>query len=321
MNKFIRGVGILGVIAALVFVPGLALAQQAGQGLEISPPRLNLDADPGDTLKTEIRVRNVTDQTLVARPQYNDFVAGNEEDGNPRLLLDEDATEPSPYSIKDWIEEIPALTLEPNQQKTIKVTINVPNDASPGGHYGVIRFTGTPPEVDESAVSLSASIGTLALITVSGDIQEQASIEEIYTSQNNERRSVFEYGPVSTITRFKNDGNVHVQPSGTITVTDMFGRTVESFKFNESQGNVLPQSIRKFENVLNKKLLFGRYKVTADIVYGSNNTIVSGATTFWAVPYKLLALLTVALVALVIGIRRYNKYIVKRAQGRKDKQS
>ena len=165
------------------------------------------------------------------------------------------------HTIKDWINTIPEVTLKPGEQKTIDVTLSVPKDAGPGGHYGVIRFTGTPPEVDSSAVSLSASIGTLVLVTVSGDVHEEASVAELYTSQNGKKRSLFEYGPVTINTRFKNTGNVHARPSGTVVVTNMFGKTVDTFKFNEIKGNVLPQSIRRYENSLNKRLLFGRYKV------------------------------------------------------------
>lgn len=313
MHKLSRGAGVLALIG-LLLIPTLVSAQQAGQGLEISPPLINLKAKPGQQIATQFRIRNVTDLTLVARAQYNDFIAGNEEDGNPKILLDSTSSEISPYTIKDWISTVPEVTLAPSEQKTIDITLNVPANASPGGHYGVIRFTGTPPEVDSSAVALSASIGTLVLVTVEGDIKEDSTIAEIYTSQNGTKRSLFEYGPISITTRFKNSGNVHAQPSGTVVVTNMFGKTVGSYKFNESQSNVLPKSIRKFENKLNKKLLFGRYKVQADVVYGADKTIISRSTSFWVIPYKLLAISIGLLVLLVLAVRRYNKYIIARAQ-------
>jgi hypothetical protein len=313
MKRFSRGVGVLGLVV-LLLLPSVVSAQQAGQGLEISPPLINLKAKPGDTVETEFRIRHVTDQTLVARAQYNDFVAGNEEDGNPKILLDSSSNEPSPYTIKDWIRTITEVTLSPNEQKVIKISLKIPGNASPGGHYGVIRFTGTPPEVESSSVALSASIGTLVLVTVSGNIKDEASIAEIYTSQNNKKRSVFEYGPVSITTRFKNSGNVHNQPTGNITVTNMIGRTVETLKFNESNSNVLPQSIRKFENTLNKKLLFGRYKVQADLVYGADKNIITQNTYFWVIPYKLIAIGIGLIALLVFAVRKYNVYIIKRAQ-------
>jgi hypothetical protein len=319
-----RGVGLVAIMLIALGLPLSGVgAQQAGQGLEISPPLIDLQVDPGQVIETEIRLRNVTEEALVARAQYNDFVAGDNEDGNPRFLLDDSPTgEQSPYSIKDWLNTIPEIKLDAGEQKTVKVTINVPEDAAPGGHFGVIRFTGAPPEVDESAVTLSASVGTLVLLTVAGDIQEQAGIAEIYTSQNNKKRILYEYGPISITTRVENTGNVHVQPQGTLVVRDMFGRVVESFTFNETKGNILPESVRKFENRYNKKLLFGKYTVQADVVYGKDKTIVSASSTFWVIPYKLVIIGLVVIALLILAIKKYNRYIVNRAQkGREDEQA
>jgi len=294
----------------LLLIPSI-VAAQAGQGLEISPPLLSLNADPGQVLHADMRVRNVTSQTLLSHAQYNDFVAGGE-DGQPKILLND--TEQSPYSIKDWLGSIATVSLAPHEQKSIAVTITVPSNASPGGHYGVIRFTGTPPELDQSAVSLSASVGTLILVTVSGNIHEQAKLIEISTSQNNKNRSLFEYGPITITARVQNTGNVHLQPQGTITVTNMWGKRVANFQVNQSKGNVLPQSIRRFSVTLNNKLLFGRYKIMADVVYGKDSTIVSRSAYFWVIPYKLIVIILAILVLIVFLIRRYNRLIVKRAR-------
>ncbi len=314
MYKLSRGVGLLLVIA-VVLLPSVARAQQiAGQGLEISPPLFNLKANPGQVLRTEFRIRNVTDQPLLAKAQYNDFVAGDKEDGNPRILLDSSSEDPSPYTIKGWISTIGEVIIRPNEQKTIQVTISVPKDASPGGHYGVIRFTGTTPEVDSSSVTLSASVGTLMLITVSGDVQDNANILELFTSQNNKKRSLFEYGPITITTRFENKGNVHEQPSGTVAVFNTFGKRVGEMKFNDSKSNVLPKSIRRFENTLDKKLLFGRYKVQADLVYGPDKTIISKTAYFWVIPYKLITLALAVVLLLYFGLRQYNRMIINRAK-------
>ena len=271
-------------------VPAITSAQAgtSGQGLEISPPLLDLKADPGQVIKTQIRVRNVTQDKLVITAQFEDFLAQGEE-GQPRILLNVD--EKSPYSLKDWLSTPPRLTLNPGQRETIELTINVPKDASPGGHYGVVRFTGTPPEVEGSGVSLSASVGTLLLINVAGDAKQSAKVAEIFTSQNGKRKNFFEYGPVAITTRVQNDGNTHIQPKGTIQVTNMIGQDVYVGQLNESSRNILPGSIRKFEQTLDKKLLFGRYTIKADVIYGTDNQITSSTKTFWVIPYKLIAII------------------------------
>ncbi len=309
----------LSVLAILLFgllplsaLTGSTSAQQgAGQGLEISPPLVDIKADPGQVIKTQLKVRNVTKETLVVEAEYNDFVASGE-DGSPKILLKDE--EQSPYSIKDWLSTIPTATLAPRQQQTFDVTITVPKDASPGGHYGVVRYTGTPADAQGSGVSLSASIGTLMLVRVSGDVQESAKITELFSSRDGKKRTLFEYGPIGIVTKIENTGNVHIKPKGTIRVSNMFGKTVQDSQLNSSGGNVLPKSTRKFSQQLNKKLLFGKYKIQADVTYGEENKIISQTASFWVIPYKLVAISLALLALLIFLVTRYNKFIVKRSK-------
>lgn len=300
-------------VLLITFVSPHVARAQSGQGLEISPPLIELKTDPGKTVTSTIRVRNVTQDTLVIKSQINDFVA-NGEDGKPKLLLDTD--EESPYSIKSWIVSVPTITLKKGEQKPIKVTLRVPDNASPGGHFGVIRFTGTPPELEDTGVSLSASVGTLMLVNVSGNTTENAEVTELSTAQNGKKRSLFEYGPITIIERINNTGNVFFKPSGSVRVSNMFGREVKTYPLNENGGNVLPGSTRRFEQELSNKLLFGRYSVQADIVYGENNSILTESTSFWVIPYKLILITLGGLLVAIVAIKRYNKFIVKKAQGK-----
>lgn len=315
VKKLVSALIALTLVSLTVF-PAIADAQgSAGQGLEISPPLLDLKADPGKTIKTPIRVRNVTQGKLVIKAEFEDFVAQGE-DGQPKILLNKD--EKSPYSLKEWLSSPVNLALSPGQRETVELTINVPKDASPGGHYGVIRFTGTPPETEENTVSLSASVGTLLLVNVAGDAKQSAKVAELFTSQNGKKRGWFEYGPVDITTRVQNDGNIHFQPKGTIQVTNMFGRTSYVGQLNEANRNVLPGSIRKFEHQYGKKILFGRYKVRADIIYGSDNQIATATKTFWAIPYKLIIAVIAAIALLVFLLKGYNRLIINRAKGKQN---
>lgn len=119
--------------------------QNVGQALEIAPPVLNIKANPGETVKTTISLRDVSTSPLVVRNQINDFVAAGE-DGTPKLLL-EDTAEVSPYSLKAWVQPLPEFTLKPREINQLPVTIRVPADAAPGGYYAVVRFTASPPDL------------------------------------------------------------------------------------------------------------------------------------------------------------------------------
>lgn len=331
----IRRAGIWLVVLSLiagVFWPASAYAQNnptppaqpgSGQALEIAPPVINLTANPGQTIRTQISLRDVSSGKLLVRSQVNDFVAAGE-DGTPKILLEED--EESPYSLKSWIAPLPELTLEPRQIRNLPVVINVPANAAPGGYYGVVRFTATPPELEGTGVSLSTSLGSLILVRVNGAANQKLEIAEfLVADKNGKAGSLFQSAPLQFIERIRNTGNIHEQPAGQVTITDMFGKKVAAVNVNLPPRNILPGSVRKFEQPLDKavignKQLFGKYTAELKLTY-ANNQSVSSSVSFWVIPYKLIAIILVALVGgfflLRFLIRRYNRRVISRAYGGK----
>lgn len=301
---------------------------QRGQGIEISPPLIQLKADPGETITTEIRLRNMTDVELVAQGAVNDFLAGDES-GTPRILFKED--EKSPYSLKDYIFEVPTVMLQPRELRSTEATINVPEDASPGGHYGIVRFVAAPsrPGAEESAVNLSASIGTLVLLEVSGEVKRSLEVREFTTvkdipeqqkstgNQNQDNvgnaTGFFEYTPVSFRTRLANTGNVHQQPHGTIRVYNTFGKEMATLEFNQSDRNILPESIRRFNHTLEREWMFGRYTAQVNL-----HSTVNATTSFWVIPYKMGAIVIILLTAVIFfsrrALRAYKRNILRKYQ-------
>ncbi|HUC19877.1 MAG TPA: hypothetical protein VMR98_00060, partial [Candidatus Polarisedimenticolaceae bacterium] len=179
--------------AAPVVPAAPAPSAAAAQGLEISPPVIEVKADPGQTLTLQIRLRDVSSGPLVVRAGADDFGAKGE-NGDPQILLDEE--EATRYSLKFWVQPLPSFSLVPQEVKTIPVKIVVPANAEPGGHYGVIRFTGTPAALEGTGVSLTASIGALVLLRVSGEITEQLKAVDFYTSKEAKKAGFFETGPI-----------------------------------------------------------------------------------------------------------------------------
>jgi hypothetical protein len=299
----------------------------AGQALEIAPPLLTLTANPGQTVKATLQLRDVAKTDLIVTNEVNDFVASGES-GTPKILTDKDDAN-NPFSLKSWIVALPSFQLAPGKIQTLNVSINVPANASPGGHYGVIRFTGTPPKLEGTGVSLSASLGTLVLLTVNGNLKHKLSVEQFATTNGTNTKGIFESAPVNFEARLKNTGNVQEEPTGNIMVTDMFGKTVGGVNINVPPHNILPNSIRKFTAVMDKtvigtKHLFGKYTAELNVSYGGGKqTVLTDRITFWVIPYKLIAAIIVILIAgffgLRYGLRRYNQAIINRAQGGKKK--
>ncbi len=294
----------------------------SGQALEIGPPVINLSADPGTTVKTTISLRDVSPTNLLVTGQINDFIAEGE-DGTPKILLN---GESSPYSFKSWVSPLASLTLTPKQLKTLTVTINVPKNASPGGYYDVIRFTGTPPNLNGTGVSLAASLGSLVLRTVNGQAEEHLSVAEFSASHNGATGTLFEAAPIVFTERLQNTGNIHEQPSGLVTVKDMFGNVVATLGVNQPPRDILPDSIRKFTSSLDSsnignKILFGLYHADLSVTYGANKQTITSSMTFWVIPYTLIGIIIAALVIGFIllrqAVKRYNRYIIKKVKNQK----
>jgi hypothetical protein len=312
------------VLSSLPTYTAKAANQNAGQALEIAPPVLNLTADPGQTITTKIILRDVSTSRLVVRNQINDFVAGGE-DGTPRLLLD-DTAEASPYSLKSWIQPLPEFTLNPKEINELPVKIVVPRDAAPGGYYAVVRFTATAPDLDSTGVALSASLGTLVLMRINGDAKESTKIEQFTTTKGGKETKLFESQPVTFLARLKNEGSTHEQPTGAIVVSDMFGNKIAGVNVNLSRGNVLPGSIRKFEQPLDKstignRFLLGRYTAEMTLTYGTKGQTITESTSFWVIPYRLVAfallLILILIIVIRISLKRYTERVVERSRSRR----
>jgi len=298
----------------------------SGQALEIGPPTIIMSGNPGQILTTSINLRDISSSKLIVTGQVNDFEASSQEDGTPKIILDD--TIESSYSLKKWISPFSTLTLNPKQLKTFPVTIKIPANASPGGYYGVVRFTSKAPDLNDTGVALSASLGSLLMIRVNGDAKENVTTEEFYVSSDNKKSTIFESTPIQLTERFKNNGNVDEAPTGQISISDMFGKKIANVNINLDGYKILPNSIRKYSQVLDYKTigtkkLFGRYTAEMKVTYGSKKEVITSKITFWVVPYRMIGMAIVALIGAFIALRflikRYNKHITSKYEKSKSK--
>lgn len=315
---------LIGTLLALGAGKARAVTNAGPIGLQISPVKVEVNVDPGQSYTFKVTPFNITTKTLTLSPVVNDFTS-KDETGSPQVLLD--GSLPASSSLKNWLtlSDSSKFQLAPKTSKPIIVTLKVPTNAEPGGHYGIVRFSGAGSNDNEDNVSLIASWGTLVLVRVNGDIKEKLETVDFNTARQGKRTALFEKGPVDFVVRLKNIGNVHVKPKGSIVIKDMFGKQVGSVAVNKADGNVLPNSTRRFEETFKKSGMFGRYTAKFDLAYGTRGQIVSGSLSFWVIPYKIitfiLIILTLAIWLIVKGIKRYNRNIVKKAMNQQNKGS
>lgn len=302
MKKYI----LLLLFCAYAYVPG-ALAQEAGtQTLSVTPPLIQNSMDPGAVWQSYLKVVNGNTYPITVYAEVVNFEPVGEA-GRGRFVP-RDETDSSGYGLAHWVHiNTPSVTIAPEQTSDISFFVDMPLDASPGGHYAAILVSTEPPNDagGSFAVKTSQAVATLLFFRVAGDIREHALIREFRVED------MFTPLPQATFQlRFENKGNVHVQPRGDITITNMWGteRGVIPVNYRTHFGNVLPESIRDFSFTWASDFRFtdiGRYTARVSLTYGEENVQSAfGETHFWVLPVKT-TLLTLGSAALVVWVIVY----------------
>ena len=282
--------------------------------ITFSPIKFDLNVDPGQTSTHQVVIENKGAEPLTYFVNVADIETINE---NGDAVFSE-APLNSKYSIAGWIRAPKTqVTIDPGSSEAFSFSIAVPKDAEPGGHFGAVFITTTPPtQTNGTGSRVIARTGPVVLVRVAGDAVESLSIESLKTDN-----SIYENGPVSIEARLRNAGSVHLTPAGDIVVRNMFGNEVSRESFNTSALSVLPNSVRKFVGKFSPEFGFGKYTVELIASYGLKNEIVTATTSFWIIPWKALSVAGLAIIVMsmlvVLGLRSYRKRIIAEIQKKK----
>lgn len=316
-------VGVVSILAFILFLPSV-------DALTLIPPSLELGLTPNQSSQVAIKLFNEEAKAVELYTEARNFDAHGET-GQPEFDFNSDS-----FGLSSWIQmESGPIVLGAGERYEVPVTITPPTGADPGGHYAAVFFSTSPPE--DGQVRISSKVGTLVLATVAGDILENGEIAQFILKDS---QTVLTRLPVEFITRFQNTGNIHLKPTGKITVTNLFGKTVTELDFNTAQGATLPSTTRRYETIweqaavnnsdgnfwkkfwqeyANEKNNFaiGKYTATQDIIAGDKGAIQDTAeTSFWIIPWRLLLvwliIAIIAVVVLIMLIKKYNKWVVSR---------
>ncbi len=315
MKRILAGLGAFLLSVGTIFgvLAPVGAQQGSSNGFLVSPVRSELTIEPGKNETVKLSLENATNSPTVARPIVNDFEPSKDESGQPKILLDENVTAAG-NSFKSLVGNLQPISLGPKEKKEISVKIAVPGNASAGGYYGAVRFVSEQEGTDKN-VALSASVGTIFLIRVPGNLTEKLDLVQFTAAKNGSNGRFFiNSGNMSVITRLKNNGNIHVKPYGKVTITNRSGKIVETYEFNSTdpRANVLPNSTRKFEDKLKNQKWLGKYTVTANYGYGSGGSLITAKTSFWVIPSWMIIIFAIIIVALIVaGFMIYRKFAVK----------
>jgi len=287
-----------GFLFAILIIGGIILGKVvfAQTAIGISPLIFELTGNQGEVIENYLKIYNPSGDIIGIKMEVED-IAPSGEAGQVIVELPETET----YSLAKWIKTEPQeFDLAPGEEKFVKFTILVPDNAEPGGHYGTV-LAGTKSMAGPGATgaAIVQRVGALVLLTVPGVMKEELVVKDFSTPR------YLEYGPIPFTIRFENKGTVHVKPTGYVTVTNWLGQKVGDAGF--SPFNVLPGGVRKFETTLDKKwLLAGKYTATLSGSYGmSNIPFAPVVITFWAFPWKVGLGILVVLILFILTRKRW----------------
>ena len=240
---------------------GAALAQT---GVGVSPPRVEIEAQPGDVIQRAVAVDNPGDRgVLEVTAGFNDFLLGPK--GNA-LYLPPGAHE---RSLLSWMSVGPLkFDLAPKEAREVAYTIRVPADAKPGSYWGIVFFDSGPkgqnPAQGGVGVRFRVRVGHVIYVHV-GKLERAGEILG------------FGYQPAmgkqgaQLRVNFQNTGNAAIRLNGRVEVRDDEGQLVSVGRVEDVVS--LPGLTHEVGAALPGNLPPGRYVVLAVLDYGQKDLI------------------------------------------------
>lgn len=303
---------ISGFLLAIVLVSTIwtKVSAQESQTLVAIPPRRGenreLTAKPGETIQTNIRLKNNSKKNLTIKSFAQDFVV----DDNGRTPIPVGQEVSNRWSLASWMVVAPNQhDLAPGETAQMNVVIEIPKDALPGGHYAMVLHEPTNEDLDQvapgqqAATGVTQKIGTLFYVVVDGPINEEAYIRDF------KFKKFQEFGPVPFSFTVSNQSDIHIKPRMKIDLFNLIGQKVESIQVEPR--NVFPLNNLDFKGKWDRIWGFGLYKAKLSMSYGQNGQLALATTNFWILPIRIILAIIFTLlliVALAGAVRRHIKH-------------
>ncbi len=322
----------LTLLLGLLFLP---LHSRAEIRLAPSPLIVNVRIEPGENYSGEVTVYNNSSHDLELGPSVIDFRDGGQ--GRAALISPEEIErsieEGKEFLLSQWVEMDARLRTAPaGGSATFPYRISIPENAGPGGKYAAFVVGARPPEADfsdfedeaGSVLRISPSVGTLFLITVGGEVVEEARIRSFFTPERYYRRP-----EVPFHLAIENLGNTHIIPRGEIKIYDYRDRHVDTLYVRPRPGfgNILPGSTRSWDLLWegeDKLTELGKYRAELTLYYGTESIdLLTDSVEFWIIPVgpiiQFLAVVLTVFILLILFSRSLAGYFRKIRHKRKNR--
>src|SRR3989338_4187074 len=212
MLKLFKNIPIGRVLTTAALI--LALFPFISYGATVTP-RIEVNADPGTTVREVFKITNEERQSKIFYLTYENFQSVDES-GNPAFTGGK-------TDLATWISGPESVTVGPGDSREVPISIRIPQEAEPGGHFAAIFLQTEPPNnSNPGQVAISTKLGSLVLLRVGGEFEQGGTILNFGTT-NNQR--FFSSLPVPFYYRFQNTGDDRLKPLGDVQITNTFGLT------------------------------------------------------------------------------------------------
>lgn len=213
-------------------------------GFDISPNRIEVTIPTAKAYSGEIAVANSEQRDLYIKLRLGEWFSAS-------------------YGT-DWLHLNPLeFELKKGESRKVSYKISVPKNAK-GELSAMIFVDAKPQEAQAGPITINTSVGIPIYAAIQGTERMGAEVEEL---------AVVNSAPLKLSVKVKNTGNVHIRPTGAITIKAKTGGDALSVPLNEYNYPVLPVSSRILEIKTDKRLEPGTY--VADIKMGFSDRTYS----------------------------------------------
>lgn len=323
---------LMALIAVLAIVAIPLRVHAASNSLGVNPRR-DYTIKPGETVQDVLSVSNLNKtEPLTIAIRILDFEA-KDQTGAPELQLTR--KEPTRWSLKPYIKIATSQTIPAGKSVEIPVSITMPATIGAGSYYSAIHYAVSAGE-DSGNVSLASSSVSLLFVRVPGEARSVLKLEQLGAFTPSQDFTSGAYGSFFSAAKpkyvsysLKNLGNIAEQPTGSMELTNMFGKTVKVYdEINPNKNLVLIDQTRRIDLCLNEvevtkknkltgnpeevkecqelNLTPGRYKTKISVMYGTNGTPsqeIRETAAFWYLPAWFLIAVAVGLLMVAAFVR------------------
>jgi hypothetical protein len=299
-NKFIIGSAIfLLVFSVSTYLFAAEITQTSVEDKNdfiLEPAKIDVLLNPGEKATRYLYVTSRVNKPTHFRIELEDFIGTDNPERPVELLGDEK----SPYSLKDYLHpEISDFTLDFGQKIKIPVDIDLPDNAAPGGFYASVLISNAPDKeggLDQTGAKSVSRVGALLFVRIAGEVKEEGNLEDFFIK---EHKLFYQTANFTFDILFKNTGNVHLVPYGTIEIKNIWGKSIDAIPVDAYFS--LPQASRYREVQYGKGGLLGFYRATLNLHRGYGDTIDTQTISFWVIPWKIIIIVFGVIFILLMG--------------------